>query len=344
MKRQRTLKLRIAALGFLFSASQSAFAAPVDDLVAGAKKEGTLEVYAPSTLTPEGAQTLGQAFNKKYNLNIKLEYSPSSNMTKDIGKIVGFAATGVAPEWDVMVVTDAHHGSLWLKKLHKTFDYKQLGVDPKAIQYDNGTVILANQFVLPAYNKNILPAKDAPKKWEDLLNPKWKGGKIGVPTATHQLARLALGPWGENRTTEFVKELAKLEPALGTMAILYSKLLLGEILLMGNISDSEITRAKKTGAPLVFAEGIEPVVSPSYNVGVLKGATHPNVGHLFSAFMITPEAQEIWEKYGGQTSAFVPGTKAYQYAQGKQVIYMTQENAKEVDRLARDYGKMLGYK
>lgn len=343
MKRRWFLGLAVVLLVSFF-AGPPVFAAPMDDLVAAAKKEGMLELYAPSTLTPEGAQALGQAFNKKYSLNLKVQYSPSGNMTRDIGKIVGNAATGVAPEWDIMVVTDAHHGTLWLRKLHKTFDYRQLGVDPKSIQYDGGIVSLANQFVLPAYNKDILPARDVPRKWEDLLDPKWKGGKLGMPTATHQLARLAFGPWGEKKTTEFVKALAQQEPSLGPMGTLYNRLLLGEILIMGTVSDSEVNRAKKSGAPIVFAEGIEPVVSPAYHVGVLKGALHPNAGHLFSAFLISQEAQALWEKYGGQTSAFVPGTHAHQYVQGKQVIYMTQDQAKDVDRLARDYGKMLGYK
>ena len=54
----------------------------------------------------------------------------------------------------LVVVTDAHHATLWVKKMHQPFDYKSIGVDPKAIQYDNGAVSFANQFVLPAYNKN----------------------------------------------------------------------------------------------------------------------------------------------------------------------------------------------
>ncbi|MBI3059258.1 MAG: substrate-binding domain-containing protein [Deltaproteobacteria bacterium] len=110
------------------------------------------------------------------------------------------------------------------------------------------------------------------------------------------------------------------------------------------MTDSFVHRAKLKGAPVVHAEGVEPVISPAYNAGVLKGARHPNVGHLFAVFLTTPEAQEIWEKYGGQTSAFVPGTTAYKYAQGKKVLFMTQDQAEMVDRLTREYGKMLGFK
>jgi hypothetical protein len=76
---------------------------------------------------------------------------------------------------------------------------------------------------------------------------------------------------------------------------------------------------------------------------VLKGARHPNLGHLIAVFLTTPAAQEIWEKYGGQSSAFVPGTTAYKYAQGKKVLYMTQDQAQMVDRLTAEYGKILGF-
>ena len=343
MKRLRLLVAGlVVALLAIAGMAQDGLAAPVDELIASAKKEGAIEFYTSSTLTPEGAQKLGEAFNKKYGLNIKLNYNPGDSYTRDVGKVVGLAASGVAPEWDVMVVHDAGHATLWLRKAHKPFDYAKLGVDPKAIQYDNGTVILANQFALPAYNSKILPPQDVPKKWEDLLDPKWKGGKLGMSTATHHLARLATA-WGEKKATEYVKALAKQAPMLGTLATITTRLQLGEVLLAVTLNDSFVHRAKVTGAPIVFAEGVEPVISPAYNAGVLKGARHPNAGHLLAAFLTTSEAQEIWEKYNSQTSALVPGTTAYKYAQGKKVLYMNQEQAEMVDRLTREYGKLLGF-
>jgi len=341
--RLRFLVAGLVGLAAVAGSAQRAPAAPIDELVAAAKKEGTIDFYAPSTLTPEGAQKLNEALNKKYGLNIKLNYNPSGAMTRDVAKVVSFAATGTPPDWDIMVVHDAAHATLWLRKQHKPFDYTKVGVDPQVIGYDRGTVILANQFVLPAYNKTILPSKDVPRSWEDLTDPKWKGGKLGMGTATHHLARLATA-WGEKKATEYVKALARQEPYLGELGTLYSRLQLGEIFIAITMTDSFVHRAKLKGAPVVHAEGIEPVISPAYNAGVLKGARHPNVGHLFAVFLTTPEAQEIWEKYGGQTSAFVPGTTAYKYAQGKKVLYMTQEEAEMVDRLTRVYGKMLGFK
>jgi iron(III) transport system substrate-binding protein len=333
----------LLGLLLLLGNRQFALATPLEDLVAAAKKEGVIELLAPSTTGEKGAQALGNAFNKKYGLNIKINYTPSSNMTGDVAKVVMGAASRATPDWDLMLVTDAHHATLWGRKLHQPFEYAKLGIAPELVQYDNGVVNLANQFVLPAYNKNILPAQDVPKRWEDLLDAKWKGGKLGVSTATHHLSRLAVGPWGEAKTSEFVSAISKQEPILGTLANLYTRLQVGEILLIATLTDSFISQAKKEGAPIVFAEGLDPVISPTYNAGVPKGARHPNVGHLFAVFLTFLEAQEVWEKFNGQTSALIPGTTAYKYAQGKRLLQMTQNQAQTVDRLARQYGKILGF-
>ena len=342
MKNWRSIGSGVVVLLMIAGLFRDANAAPIDDLIAGARKEGVIELYAPSTLTPQGAQRLGEAFNKQYGLNLRLNFSPSGSMTRDVGKIVGIAASGQPQEWDVMLIHDGGHATLWLKKMHKPFDYAKVGVDSQAIQYDSGTVILANQFVMPAYNKQLVAPKDVPKSWQDLLDPKWKGGKMGMSTATHHLARLAT-LWGESKTTEYVKLLARQEPLLGEFGNLYTRLQLGEILTIVTMTDSFTHQAKLQGAPIVHAEEVTPVISPAYNAGVLKGSPHPNAGHLFSAFLSTPPAQEILQKFGGQTSAFVSGTPAYKFAQTRNVIYMKQEHAEMVDRLTSEYGKIFGF-
>jgi hypothetical protein len=54
-------------------------AAPLDDLIVAAKKDGTLNFYGPSTLKADGAQALAQAFNKKNTLPT----SPSNSSPRD---------------------------------------------------------------------------------------------------------------------------------------------------------------------------------------------------------------------------------------------------------------------
>jgi iron(III) transport system substrate-binding protein len=330
-------------LTFLLGNGSAAAPPNIKDVIAAANKEGVLEFYAPTQVEERGARRLNAAFNRKYGISVTFKYSPSANMDKDLASLITQVATGGATDFDVAVFPDTYHATLWLRKLHVPFDYRVLGVDPKVINFDSGTVSFANQFTLPAYNKKLLPPQDVPRSWRDLLDPKWKGGKLGVTNATPaHLAVLAMA-WGEEETTKYIKALAQQNPVLGRLGETYSRLLLGELAIAVTLTNSFIFTAEKAGAPIVFAD-IEPVVSPAYHVGVLKGARHPMAGHLFAAFLTTSEAQKTWEEFVGHTSAFIPGTRANKYVQGKKVLYMTQSQSEMIDRLTREYTKILGMK
>jgi spermidine/putrescine-binding protein len=203
---------------------QEVTAASVNQLIAGAKKEGAIHFHSLSALNPQGAQELAAAFNKKYGLAVKVNYFPSSSFTKDTSKAMSWGAMGIAPEWDLMTLTENLHADLWRKGLQQPFNYKSLGVDAKAVQHDNGSITVSHAVVLPAYNKNVLPAKDVPRTWENLLDPNWQDGKLGVSDATYYFSFLAAGPWGEKKTTDFVTGLAAQNPFIGRLAELYTRL------------------------------------------------------------------------------------------------------------------------
>jgi iron(III) transport system substrate-binding protein len=315
-------------------------AASLEELVSGAKKEGSLEFYAPGTLSAAGAKQLEQIFNKKFGTNIRVNYSPSGSMTADVSKYISEAASDTPPQWDVMVLIDALHGSLWKRKLHVPFNYRTLGVDANAIHYDNGTLSFANQVVLPAYNSKNMDPKDIPKRWEDLLDPKWKG-KLGIVTGVGHIDYLAIR-WGEKKFLDFGRALAKQNPIPGKLGELYTRLQIGEIALTTTLTNSFVIRAQKEGAPIEHAQ-IQPVVAPAYHIGVLKGSRHPNAAHRFASLLLTPEAQSSWERYNGQTSAFVPGTKMHSYVQGKDVVYLGQKDVDLVNKAVVDLNKILGF-
>jgi len=65
---------------------------------------------------------------------------------------------------------------------------------------------------------------------------------------------------------------------------------------------------------------------------------------VFAAFLTTPEAQKTWEEFLGRTSAFIPGTRANKYVKTKKVLYMTQSQSGMVERLTRQYTRILGMK
>ena len=77
-------------------------AAPIDDLIAGAKKEGVIEFYGPSTLGPEGAQAIVSA---KQKVRFKRQSQLYTVRKHDTGYCEG--------RWSVSVGTTTgmgHHG------------------------------------------------------------------------------------------------------------------------------------------------------------------------------------------------------------------------------------------
>jgi ABC-type Fe3+ transport system substrate-binding protein len=167
-----------------------------------------------------------------------------------------------------------------------------------------------------------------PQKWEDLLDPKWKDGKLGVISSTHHWARLAAGPWGAEKTADFIKKLSAQKPILGRGGEIAQRVLIGEILIATTMHDDQIQEQAEQQFPLVFADQVQPVISAEYHAGVLKGALHPNVAHLFAAYLTTAEAQGILDKQLGLSSVHVKGTRANKFAQGKAIgVYETGSGA-----------------
>src|SRR5262245_53741698 len=88
-----------AALFFVIASLSTANAALIDEVIAGEKKEGVIELYAPSTLTPQGAQRLGEAFNSQSGLTLNLNLNPSGPITRNVGTIDGISTSGTPQKW-----------------------------------------------------------------------------------------------------------------------------------------------------------------------------------------------------------------------------------------------------
>ena len=341
-----TLAVFTAGTPGLVRDARAAAAAKVSlqSVIDGAKKEGVLNFYASAAMGPDGGRALKDALNKKYGLNLDLQFTGSGSMTRDVAKVVTELSTGTPPAWDVMVVNDAHYATLVNNEGVDLVDWgASFGIEPKALFYNGQAVAVATQFVAPAYNNQRLKPAEAPKRWEDLLDPKWKG-KIGVSSATHHWARLAQ-VWGDAKTTKFVEALAKQSPAMGRVPEVYTRLQLGETLVAATMVDDYIDQAKKTGSPVVFIENPDPIIATHFLSAPLKQAKHRNAAILVTVFLSSPEGQAVWEKIMGQTSMYFKGTPAYQYVQKKNVVALDYKFAlTQLEDLSTKYGRLIGYR
>ena len=191
----------------------------------------------------------------------------------------------------------SHHGRMkkdgWLqpytpKNLSELIDAFKPFNDP-----DHQFVATAAGLVLLTYNTSAVSEKDAPKKWTDLLDPKWKGKvSIGHPgfsgyVGTWVVQMKKLYGW------EYFKKLEQNKPRIGrsindTVTMLNAK---ESIVAAGPSATTLESKAKGNPLAIVYPEdGAVLMVSAS---GILKNAPAPNAGRLFIEYLLSREGNEV---------------------------------------------------
>ena len=75
------------------------------------------------------------------------------------------------------------------------------------------TAYYVNSYVL-GWNTQLVKKPDVPKTYEELLNPKWKGGQISVDTEAYGMLEGLKRVWGKEKAVGYFKRLAALDPVL----------------------------------------------------------------------------------------------------------------------------------
>lgn len=148
-----------------------------------------------------------------------------------------------------------------------------------------------------AYNTKLVSEADAPKRYEDLLDPKWKGRIVwndsqetGGPLLITYLRRI----WGEEKTEAYLRELGKqgIVTRPSSLRNVLDLLVAGEHAVMLNAAFHHVAGSRAKGAP-VNATMQEPVLARNNYVLLLKNAPHPHAAMLMIDFMMDVEAQRL---------------------------------------------------
>lgn len=264
------------------------------DLYEAAKKEKELTVYTAHYNTEEAAR-LCSAFEKKYP-GIKCNFVRTTaqvayqRLQQDIQAKAAVAS--------VFSSTDVSHYPE-LKKLGLLTAYRPHNVTAMVDslkQYndqDGFYTVTAAALMLISYNTSLVPEKDAPKNWPDLLDPKWKGKiSIGHPAfsgyvGTWVVLMQKLYGWS------FFEKLEKNQPQIGrsvndTVTMLNSK---ERWVAAGPEATTLLSRDKGNPLAVIYpTDGSLLMVSPS---GIPKNAPSPNAARLYMEFLLSKEAGEV---------------------------------------------------
>jgi len=304
------------------SAAPSAYAASVESIVnykgsdrtakleAGAKKEGKLILYATGTQI----RPLIEHFGKKYPyIRTKLD---RANSLKTLRKVLEEYKAGV----HIGSGLELNAGSLGVmrdnKLLIKYYSPELASYDPAAIGPGGFWVGVRESYGGMAYNSKSIKAADAPKTWDDLLNPKLKG-KMAIsdsPTTKGNWAGVLILTKGKDWFRKLTRQnITRFKMSSRALANLNAS---GEVAISARASNAHIANSRRKGASLVFVEPGPMAVSDT-GVAVLKNAPHPHAMMLMVDFLTSAEGQKMYGKIGyasarkGIKSAISPKKKMY---------------------------------
>jgi iron(III) transport system substrate-binding protein len=148
-----------------------------------------------------------------------------------------------------------------------------------------------------AYNTQLVRPGEAPKKYEDLLAPKWKG-RIGVNLQDPEWYVNLQRRMGKEKARGFLKALATQQPGVRDGHNITAQLLAaGEFHVVTNTYAHIAARIKGQGGPVQYVFD-EPVITYVHPVALAKAAPHSNAGKLFISFLLSQEGQRMLRDQG----------------------------------------------
>ena len=162
-------------------------------------------------------------------------------------------------------------------------------------QYDKDGFFHADSLGLAtiAYNAQLVKKEDAPKSYQDLLDPKWKGS-LTIDLEPERAMLTWLSAWGETRTRDYVQKLLANGTSVRRGHTLQGQLLCaGEFKVAVEAYPDGVLRMKQKGCP---AEIVFPNPTPALvggNFGINIAAPRPHTAALFLDFVLSAEGAKI---------------------------------------------------
>ena len=266
-------------------------------LIEGAKKEGKMVFY--TSVETEFARALSGAFEAKYPF-IKTDIFRSTH-EKILSRMNVERKTGT---YTADTVSVGEFETYHLQKLGFTAPYKSPSADAytEGFKDPNGYwTDLYDNLIVTAYNTTRVKRDEIPKRYEDLLQPRWKGRMVLDQNEDRWFANM-LYILGEKKGNEFMQALAKQAVAIrGGRSMVTQLLGAGEYDLQIVAYWYRPHLMKKQGAPIDWV-ALEPSIVATHPISVVNRAPHPNAGKLFIDFALSEEGQRLFVQRGRESA------------------------------------------
>lgn len=260
-------------------------------VIEAAKNEREVVWYTTTNL--ETSKIIADQFQKKHPF-VKVILFRSTNAPL-ISRVLLEARAGKY-EWDVV----SGGGELFAPIMDKGLFARYRSPEAQMIDEDMvdkegyWTAYTASTFVL-GFNTKLMKKDSVPKTYEALLDPKWKGQKIGVDASAGMLHAL-MPVWGKEKAIAYFRQLAAQDPVTNDSTSLMAQLLAAGELPLAFSTAHLYELLNRKGAPVDWIS-LEPAVIRVVPTMLGTKARHPNAGKLLYDFLIGKEGQEIIKSF-----------------------------------------------
>jgi iron(III) transport system substrate-binding protein len=260
----------------------------------GARREGTVVIYS-GMIVNQLLRPLTEAFEKKYPF-IKTRYWRGDSNQVVVKVYAEMRANALEAD---IVEGSGMSGTVNGSRIVLPF-YSPLleALRPEDIAPDRTWAATRFRYIGLGYNTNLIAKDTAPKSYDDLLDPKWKG-KMAWHVGSDASGALVtistlLASRGEPMTDAYLAKLATqdIAPLSVSNRQVVDQVILGEYWMGLGISAHHPVISAGRGAPSATVL-LDPIPSLSDGIQVLKGTRHPNAAMLFVDFILSPQAQRM---------------------------------------------------
>jgi ABC-type Fe3+ transport system substrate-binding protein len=295
-------------------APAAAGAASLQSIVEGARKEGKLTlIWGEGAVGgAEGASMLASGLNRRYNLNLDVQFTPGPAMPDMATKILQEFQTNRPASSDVLIGSEAHFPALMQARALEAVDWAAWSANiknPTLLGAPDGTSVkIASRTPGITYNASKITGDAIPKNMQDLLKPEFKGRLASTPYAA-MFDRLATDEfWGEQRTMDYVTKLSAQAGGLIRCGE-DQRVASGEFDLFAlDCGQDSSLRARAKGAPLAQSIPADAAALVYWYMGVPKNAAHPNAAKLFIEYLMSREGQDIMYQTSFDDNHLLPGS------------------------------------
>jgi ABC-type Fe3+ transport system substrate-binding protein len=329
----------LVALAASFAWAQSFAELASDDgpsrhqrLVEAAKKEGFLSFYT-SNAAPT-IRLLSADFEKRYGVRVEVWRAASAKVLQRM------TAEKQANRWDFDAVgvsaqeLEALYRENLLQEVNSSLHKEMLEGSLPA--HRGWAPQFINVFV-QAYNTNAVKKQELPKRWDDLLEPRWKG-RLGVEARAGEWYCSLLKDLGEKKGAELFRQIAArngLSVRHGN-SVLANMVVSGEVPLAVAVYSHMIDEAKQQGAPVDWF-ALEPMIGRANGVGVSRKPPHPHAALLFYEYLLK-DAQPLILKL----HYLSPLKSQASSLRGKKMVFVdAAANSAEVERCDNAYDALI---